>query len=254
MNQLVVPQNTALAAYGIPDALLAQASSMYQPAMASLAGGINRIGFKGNRFHIFVDGAELIHPALHLDAIFLGASVANHRTWFAKSYDQSGDNEAPTCYSSDGMSPDLSVPSSDRQGMNCKDCPRNQENSGPSGMGKACGTSRRAVFMLPKGTQGGGRLLQAKISGLSIFGTDYPAHNLLNFQGYMRQIGSVQTNNGLPPFTYMTQIHFDAAQSVPVTRFSVGDPASMPIMYPYTQHTKSGCPDAPNPKVTGMTQ
>lgn len=225
MTQLVIPPNSQIAAYGIDASILATAGAMYQPAMASLAGGINRIGFKGNRFHLHIDGADLVHPQMHLDCIFLGASRENQRTWFAKGYDQAGDNDAPTCYSSTGIAPDAGIPATDRQGADCKSCPRNQENSGPGGRGKACGTSRRIVVMLPHGTQGGGRLLQAKVSGMSMFGDDYPQQNLLNFQGYMRQIGSLQQTNGIPPFTYLTQIHFDAQQSVPVTRFSVGDPA-----------------------------
>lgn len=223
-NQLVNIDMTGLTVSG--DAI-STAMAMMRAGMASLAGGTNRIGLKGGRFNISANGMEFVHPAHTLDCIFLGATAANHRTWYAKAFAPDQDNDVPpTCFSSNGETPDEGIPASNRQGVNCASCPKNQEHSGANGIGKACGTSRRIVVCLPRGTQGAGVLLQVKVGGLSLFGDDYPQMNLLNFKNYARQLFTMQESQRVPAFAFLTQLSFDANQSVPVLRFSCLDLAN----------------------------
>lgn len=208
------------------DAIVA-AMAMMRAGVVSLAGGTNRIGLKGGRFNISANGMEFTHPAHTLDCIFLGATEVNHRTWYAKAFAPDQDNDVPpTCFSSNGETPDEGIPASNRQGVNCASCPKNQEHSGANGIGKACATSRRIVVCLPRGTQGAGVLLQIKVGGLSLFGDDYPKMNLLNFKNYARQLFTMQETQRVPAFAFLTQLAFDANQSVPVLRFSCLDLAN----------------------------
>src|SRR5882672_7370044 len=93
---------------GLPAHLQGFSSSAGQNMVVGGA-AYNRIGLKGSRFRLIVNGQEeLIVEDNHLDVIIVGASPGVSRMFYEGVYDPA-EKVAPTCYSADGVVPNADV-------------------------------------------------------------------------------------------------------------------------------------------------
>jgi len=59
----------------------------------------------------------------HLDVVLIAAASTISKSFYAADY-QEGSNEPPTCWSSDGVTPDASILAENKQNPICASCPR----------------------------------------------------------------------------------------------------------------------------------
>ena len=99
-----------------------------------------------------------------IDVVILRANPVLTKAWYIKGY-QSGDRDAPDCFSTDGKAPDPDAPNTPidpRTGQRmqfCSVCPNNifgsapKNSEGQGGRGKACSDGRRLAVLssLPGG-------------------------------------------------------------------------------------------------------
>lgn len=109
------------------------------------------------------------------------------------------------------LSPDPAL-SPKLQHANCKDCPRNQWNTGPNGKGKACKNERKLLLVAPDFNEKSEPMTLI----VSPTGTKH-------WDKYLRDLAS---DHGVLPVQVITQIRFDPNQSYPTLLFDLPqDPA-----------------------------
>lgn len=83
---------------------------------------------------------------------FTGTIIDMNRTnaYWAESFDDSGGGDPPTCFSLDGVSPEMSSAEIQSESGGCRDCPHNQYKSDGK-RGKLCKNMKR-VHILMEGT------------------------------------------------------------------------------------------------------
>ena len=79
-----------------------------------------------------------------VEIVILKANPHLSKVYYAKGYDEDGQNQKPDCSSSDGLKPDTSI--TEPQCKTCALCPHNAWGSGRGGKGKACQDSRRVAI------------------------------------------------------------------------------------------------------------
>lgn len=126
-------------------------------SLAASSISIPRVSLRGRKFRLVVDGEELRKPADELNVVVL--AVEPPAGLFIKTYYEgqysSGDSDAPSCASSDGIVPDGWVTSP--QSTKCSMCKQNQFGSATSRSGKkskACRDSKRMWVALPEDVEG----------------------------------------------------------------------------------------------------
>lgn len=180
--------------------------------MEGMYSGGNRIGLKGSRFRLVVNGIEEgVIQEPYLDVIILGAAPAVSRVYYEGAY-KAGENQPPTCYSADGVVPadDVKAKQSDK----CMLCPMNAKGSKivDGQQFKACGYFRRVVIMLAGDTTE--RIvykLDVKSGGLFGEGTA----NEKNLNDYIKMIAT----RGVDAGAVVTRVSFDTDSSVPKLLF-----------------------------------
>jgi hypothetical protein len=96
---------------------------------------------------------------------------------------------------------------SEPQHTDCKDCPKNQWKSAPSGNGKACKNQRRLIVAPPTATEADDCMtLYVSPAGLK------------NFDSYVNQLASIHQ---MLPVQVITRITFDADQTYPLLKFEM---------------------------------
>jgi hypothetical protein len=142
----------------VPDYLkTAVANSTDADSLAASSISIPRVSLRGRKFRLVVDSEELKKPADELDAVILAVEPGPGlfiKTFYEGQY-SSGDSDAPSCASSDGIVPDGWVTSP--QSNKCSSCPKNQFGSATSRAGKkskACRDSKRIWLALPEDVGG----------------------------------------------------------------------------------------------------
>lgn len=182
---------------------------------AGVAAGFGLIGYRGKVWSIRYRGEErkLLRddgdgPRNSIEVVILKASTVISKIWYEQGWVE-GNNEAPDCYSLNGVSPE--VQSRKRQSDACALCPRNVWGSRttPQGkQGKECADSKR-LAVVPLGdinneVFGGPLLLRV------------PAASLQE----LAQYGQKMQKLGYPYYAIGTRIAFDAEQSYPKFVFS----------------------------------
>lgn len=195
-------------------AALAKLAGDNDDLTAGVRGGYSVLSIRGSRWHVKVGDEETTitdsetgDPVGSLRLVLLKASPHISKNYYKGGYEE-GSNEAPTCWSIDGIRPD---PAADKQAETCAICPKNQFGSRITDAGKkvkACGDSRR-IAVVPEGdfkneVYGGAMLLRV------------PASSLSN----LAQYGKKMKNRGFPYNTIITRVSFDHTVSFPKLEFN----------------------------------
>lgn len=185
---------------------------------SGVRGGYSVLSIRGSRWHVKVGDEETTitdsqtgDPVGSLRLVLLKASPNISKNYYAGGYEE-GANEAPTCWSIDGLTPD---PAADKQAASCAACPKNVFGSRVTDAGKkvkACSDSRR-LAVVPEGdlkneVYGGPMLLRV------------PASSLSN----LSQFGKKMSKRGFPYNTIVTRASFDHTVSFPKLEFNAVRP------------------------------
>jgi hypothetical protein len=175
--------------------------------------GGKRISIRGNVFRMMVDGKEIAQNEDRAMNIIIAAANANvSRTFYAGTY-QEGQAMAPTCWSNDGVTPDIK--SEQPQASKCASCQQNIKGSG-QGDSRACRFSQRLAVLLENDIRGD--IYQLTLPAQSIFGA--PENGKMPLQSYAKFLGS----HGLPVTAVVTEMRFDTASATPRLTFKAVRP------------------------------
>lgn len=184
----------------------------------SFGEGFNRISFGGRDFHLHVGGAETIYHKKQMEVSLVGSAANDHRIFYKESYDPKAEGVKPTCWSSDGVSPDADV--EQKQAAKCAECPMNEKGSGGMG-GRACSRKRRVVLILEEDSEK--KLFSTDLSGSSIYADRENKLGLFNWKDTVKQINTmVRAHQGLIPANFLLQMSF-TNDTVPIVQFSFKD-------------------------------
>jgi hypothetical protein len=177
--------------------------------------GGKRISIRGNVFRMMVDGKEVAQNEDRAMNIIIAAANANvSRTYYAGTY-QEGQAMAPTCWSNDGVAPDIK--SEQPQASKCATCAQNIKGSG-QGDSRACRFSQRLAVLLENDIRGD--IYQLTLPAQSIFGA--AENGKMPLQSYAKFLGS----HGLPVTAVVTEMRFDTASATPRLTFKAVRPLS----------------------------
>ena len=173
-----------------------------------------RISIRGNVFRMMVDGKEVAHNEARAMNIIITAANANvSRTYYAGTY-QEGQATAPTCWSNDGVAPDIRAESP--QASKCASCAQNIKGSG-QGDSRACRFSQRLAVLLENDINRGD-VYQLTLPAQSIFGAT--ENGKMPLQSYAKFLGS----HGLPVTAVVTEMRFDTTSATPRLTFKAVRP------------------------------
>jgi hypothetical protein len=176
-------------------------------------GGGKRISIRGNVFRMMVDGKEIAQNEDRAMPIIIAAANPNvSRTFYAGVY-QEGQAMAPTCWSNDGVSPDIKAEAP--QSGKCATCSQNIKGSG-QGDSRACRFSQRLAVLLENDIRGD--VYQLTLPAQSIFGA--VENGKMPLQAYAKFLGS----HGLPVTAVVTEMRFDTASATPRLTFKAVRP------------------------------
>jgi hypothetical protein len=177
--------------------------------------GRNRIGLKGSRFRLIVNGQEeAVVESSSIEVVIVGAAKGVGRIYYGGDYDPDTKTH-PLCYSADGIAPgsDVTAP----QAVKCAQCPQNQKGSKITQTGqktKACTYFKRlAVVLLDDPAH---RVFQLDGKALTIFGEGEPARNQFTLNEYSKKLNT----RGWDVTHLITKLSFDTKSSVPKLYFS----------------------------------
>ena len=175
--------------------------------------GGKRISIRGNVFRMMVDGKEIAQNEDRAMNIIVAAANANvSRTFYAGTY-QEGQATAPSCFSNDGITPDIK--SESPQASKCASCAQNIKGSG-QGDSRACRFSQRLAVLLENDIRGD--IYQLTLPAQSIFGA--AENGKMPLQSYAKFLGS----HGLPITAVVTEMRFDTASATPRLTFKAVRP------------------------------
>lgn len=172
------------------------------------AGGGKRISIEGGVWRLLSGGQEIAQREERtLNVVIVAASEHVGRIFYEGTYVK-GESAVPTCWSSDGVTPDASVqnPQSDK----CETCPHNIKGSGPNGT-RACRFFQRLAVVLENDLEGD--VYQLQLPATSLFGEGEPGKWPL--QAYARLLGA----QDVPVIAVITEMKFDTTAAVPKVTF-----------------------------------
>ena len=178
-------------------------------------GGRNRIGMKGSRFRLVVNGQEeAIVEESYLDVIIIDSAPKVQRIYFKDKYSPLT-KALPTCFSTDGVTPsvDIQIP----QSKTCAICPQNEKGSALTDDGtkvKACNVYKRFAVILLNDPEH--RIFQLDVKSKSMFGPSKPDENKYSGKDYMSKL----VNRGTSPSSIVTRIGFNLSDSFPSVLFT----------------------------------
>lgn len=197
----------------LPAHLAGMNLGLTQALLATVGQGGNRIGLKGSRFRLVINGKEeRVYDENYLDVIIVGVVPHISRIYYEGNYDADTKSK-PVCYSVDGIAPPIDLPT--RQNDKCETCQWNQKGSKiVNGQKmKACGYFQRLVVMLPGDDSGTYYRIDVKAQG--IFGDSMPNEQKFNIRDYAKFIA----NRGVEVAALITRLSFDTNESVPKLLF-----------------------------------
>jgi hypothetical protein len=175
--------------------------------------GGKRISIRGNVFRMMVDGKEIAQNEDRAMNIIIAAANPNvSRTFYAGTY-QEGQAMAPTCWSNDGITPDIKA--EQPQASKCASCQQNIKGSG-QGESRACRFSQRLAVLLENDIRGD--VYQLTLPAQSIFGA--AENGKMPLQSYAKFLGG----HGLPVTAVVTEMRFDTASATPRLTFKAVRP------------------------------
>lgn len=138
--------------------------------------------------------------------------------WFMVNYPgayNANNPQQPNCFALGRERPDsgILVPHEDAaepQHSDCKDCPKNQWKSAPSGNGKACKNQRRLIVLPPDADEA--------TEPMTIY---VSPGGLKHFDAYVSRL---QSEHQMLPVQVITRITFDPDQSYPLLQFELVGP------------------------------
>lgn len=160
----------------VPAHLKAANASKLNQAAATGTGGVsvNRIGIKGGKFRLIVNGEEVkVLEKNSIQLAIIRAADGVHKAYYAKKW-VPGTDDAPDCSSDDGITP--RADSLARQSKKCAGCPKNEwgsfVNPDTGAKGKLCSDSKRLAVLPPNqlGTALPPYQLQVPAASLKAFG------------------------------------------------------------------------------------
>lgn len=184
-------------------------------ALAGSTGSGRRISIKGKAFRQVVNGKEVsVSEENLLDVVIINAAPIS-RMFYSGEY-QEGQSTAPTCWSSDTVSPDAGVPDDQKQSSRCADCPNNIKGSG-KGDSRACRFSQRVAVVLD-GEIEDEQVYQLQLPATSVFGD--ADGNKMGLQAYARFLKA----NNAHAIAVVTRMKFETAATQPKLLFSAVRP------------------------------
>jgi hypothetical protein len=173
-------------------------------------GGTKRISIKGGVFRKMAGGKEIgAIEDRHMNVIFVKMAHNAARTYYAGVYKE-GEKSAPTCWSSDGKTPDADVKTP--QASACDKCQFSVKGSGQGGSGAACRLSWRTAVVLPHDPAGD--VMQLVLPATSCFGKEESGK--FPFRPYIQMLA----NNNISAGRVVTKMQFDTKSPVPKLLFS----------------------------------
>lgn len=188
---------------------------------AGVQGGFGHVGYKGKVWSIRHRG-ETINlmrpdgdgPMNSIEVVIIKAAGNLSKNYYPNGYTE-GTNERPYCFSSNGQTPDPSVPAAQRQASVCAQCKWDafgskplRTDGTPSGKGKACTDAKRLAVVplsdIDNEFFGGPLLLRV------------PAGSLQDLASY----GGKMNAAGYPYYAVGTRIAFDPNDPFPKFVFS----------------------------------
>ena len=183
-----------------------------EDTLAVAGGGASskRISIKGGVFRKMAGGKEVgTIEDRHMNVIFVKMAHNAARTYYSGTYKE-GEKASPTCWSSDGKTPDAEVKTP--QAPACDGCKWSAKGSNQSGSGAACRLSWRTAVVLPNNPDGD--VMQLVLPATSCFGKEeggkYP------FRPYIQMLA----NNNISAGRVITKMQFDTKSPVPKLLFS----------------------------------
>lgn len=135
-----------------------------------------------------------------VEIVILKANPHLSKVYYAKGYDEDGQNQKPDCFSNDGLRPDAG--SAEPQSKTCALCPHNAWGSGRGGKGKACQDSRRVAIAAA------GQLNEPMLLRV-------PPATLKPLAEYANSLAK----RGAPYNAVVTKIRFEAEEATPKLEF-----------------------------------
>lgn len=209
--------STALINLDQPAGLPAHLQGLVSSAGQNMVVGgmaFNRIGLKGSRFRLIMNGQEeMIIEDHFLDVIIVGASPGVSRLFYEGAWDPEV-KTPPTCYSVDGTAPPMDLPT--KQSLKCQTCVQNQIGSRIAEGGRktrACGFFKRLAVVLPHDPT---TLFRLEAKGMTIFSEGKANVNKFSLAEYGKKLNT----RGIDPSWLITRLSFNTDESVPVVLFS----------------------------------
>ena len=183
-----------------------------EDTLAVAGGGASskRISIKGGVFRKMAGGKEVgTIEDRHMNVIFVKMAHNAARTYYSGTYKE-GEKASPTCWSSDGKTPDAEVKTP--QASACDGCKWSAKGSNQSGSGAACRLSWRTAVVLPNNPDGD--VMQLVLPATSCFGKEEGGK--FPFRPYIQMLA----NNNISAGRVITKMQFDTKSPVPKLLFS----------------------------------
>jgi hypothetical protein len=180
-----------------------------------VASGYPVLSYRGKVWRVKKSGEERIitnadgEPRASIEVVLLSANPKLSKIYYSKGYEE-GDQEAPECFSVDGVNPDVAI--QNPQANSCAACPHNVWGSKITQAGaktKACSDSRRLAVAFSHDLTKNGE--KASTCLLRI-----PAASLATLKDYGEK---VLGSKGYPYYSVVTRISFDPDSSFPKFNF-----------------------------------
>jgi len=170
-----------------------------------------RISIKGGVFRKYSGGKEVgAIEDRHMDVIFVKMAHNASRSFYEKAYVE-GEKASPTCWSTDGRTPDPEVKAPVASA--CNSCPMSVKGSSSTGTTSACRLSWRTAVVLPNDPSGD--VMQLIIPGKSCFHQEID-NGRRSFLPYINWIAG----ENIRASRIVTRMSFDTKSPVPKLLFS----------------------------------
>lgn len=171
-------------------------------------GGGKRISIRGGVFRMVVGSEEVAkNVSRSMNIVVVNGTKHTNREFYLKKYTP-GDNEAPDCWSNDGVTPDASI--EEPQNHNCESCPQNIKGAGENG-NRACRYKKYLAITLADDI--GGSVYQLTLPSKSHFGKGDQDH--MPFEQYAKYVSSQGYNINM----LVTEMKFDSDSDNPKLTF-----------------------------------
>lgn len=182
----------------------------------SLAGGAGglRVSIKGGVFRLMRDGDQMaVNEDRAMNFVIVNSSTDTSRTYYEGKFVE-GESKPPTCWSTDGVTPDKEV--KHKQSDGCAKCPMNVAGSGDNGT-RACRFSRRLAVVTENDI--GGSVFGITLPAQSIFGKAEEGGKM-PLQAY----GKLLAQHRIPVNRVVTEFRFDTNSATPKLFFKAVRP------------------------------